>query len=141
MENRLIKLHRVTKVVKGGRIFSYTATSISGNKNGKIGFGRGKSKEILESIKKSYLKSNNNIITIKNFNNIIPFILKAKHNSTKIILIPTNKNIGIVSNKYVKQVLLITGITGIFSKIHGSTNPINVVICTIKALSLIRIHV
>ncbi len=84
MEDRLVKIHRVTKVVKGGRIFSYTSTSICGNKKYLIGFGRGKSREILESIKKSYLKARNNILKINIFNNTIPHFLFFIYSSCKI---------------------------------------------------------
>lgn len=138
MEDRLVKIHRVTKVVKGGRIFSYTSTSICGNKNCLIGFGRGKSREILESIKKSYFKARNNIIklNIKNFK--IPHFIYSKHSSCKLLLFPAAKIIGLVCNSIVKQVLIFAGIKSVFSKIHGSTNTINVTICTIKALTFLK---
>lgn len=138
MEDRLIKIHRVTKVVKGGRIFSYTSTSICGNKKNNIGFGRGKSKEILESIKKSYLKSRNNNFYIFLKNETIPFFLYSKHSSSKIFLYPASKIIGLVSNFIIKQVLILSGIKSIYSKIHGSTNSVNTTICVIKALSLLK---
>ncbi|BAF35172.1 ribosomal protein S5 [Candidatus Carsonella ruddii PV] len=138
MEKKLIKIHRVTKVVKGGRIFSYTATSIVGNRKKNIGLGRGKSREVLESIKKSYLKAKKNILKLNFSKNIIPYFLFAKHCATKVFLYPANDIIGLIASKYVKQVLNIIGVFSVFSKIHGSTNAINVVICTIKALSLIK---
>ncbi|AFP84008.1 30S ribosomal protein S5 [Candidatus Carsonella ruddii] len=138
MKDRLIKIHRVTKVVKGGRIFSYTSTSICGNKKNLIGFGRGKSKEVLESIKKSYLKSRNNIFKINIKKETIPYCLYAKHSATKIILIPASKIIGLIANFIVKQVLMFSGIKSIFSKIHGSHNSINTTICVIKALNYLK---
>ncbi|XOD38945.1 MAG: 30S ribosomal protein S5 [Candidatus Carsonella ruddii] len=138
MEDRLVKIHRVTKVVKGGRIFSYTSTSICGNKKYLIGFGRGKSREILESIKKSYLKARNNIIKLKIYNNSIPHFLYAKHSSSKLYLFPASKIIGLICNNIVKQVLISAGIKSIFSKIHGSSNTINVTICAIKALTFLK---
>lgn len=138
MEDRLIKIHRVTKVVKGGRIFSYTSTSICGNNNCFIGFGRGKSKEIIESIKKSYLKARNNIIKLNIKNEKIPHFIYAKHSSTKILMFPAAKIVGLICNSIVKQVLIASGVKSIFSKIHGSTNSINVAICAIKALSMLK---
>ncbi|XRA05387.1 MAG: hypothetical protein ACN6LP_00835 [Candidatus Carsonella ruddii] len=138
MENKLIKIHRVTKVVKGGRIFSYTSTSICGNKKNTIGYGRGKSKEILESIKKSYFKSKNNLLVLNLKQSTIPYFIYSKHSSTKLYLFPVSRIIGLICNYIVKQVLLFSGIKSIFSKIHGSTNSINVTICVIKSLSLIK---
>ncbi|BFI90971.1 30S ribosomal protein S5 [Candidatus Carsonella ruddii] len=138
MKDRLIKIHRVTKVVKGGRIFSYTSTSICGDKKKKIGFGRGKSREIIESIKKSYLKARNNTFKINLIKDTIPYFLFAKHSATKIYLFPAAKIIGLISNFIIKQVLISAGIKSIFSKIHGSTNSINITICVIKALTFLK---
>lgn len=139
MEDKLIKIHRVTKVVKGGRIFSYTSTSISGNKINIIGFGRGKSREILDSIKKSYLKARNNIVKIQLKNGKIPHFVYAKHCSSKLLIFPASKIIGLVASKFAKHVFVYSGVKSVYSKIHGSTNTINVVICVIKALSLLKI--
>ncbi|WP_433927940.1 hypothetical protein [Candidatus Carsonella ruddii] len=138
MEDRLVKIHRVTKVVKGGRIFSYTSTSICGNKNCLIGFGRGKSREILESIKKSYLKARNNILKLNIKNGKIPHFLYSKHSASKLYLFPASKIIGLICSNIVKQVLIFSGIKSVFSKIHGSTNTINVTICAIKALTFLK---
>ncbi|MGP4128217.1 MAG: hypothetical protein ACTXNS_00895 [Candidatus Carsonella ruddii] len=138
MKDRLIKIHRVTKVVKGGRIFSYTSTSICGDKKKQIGFGRGKSREIIESIKKSYLKARNNIFKINLVKDTIPHFLFAKHSATKIFLFPASKIIGLISNFVIKQVLISAGIKSIFSKVHGSTNSINMTICVIKALTFLK---
>lgn len=138
MEDRLVKIHRVTKVVKGGRVFSYTSTSICGNRKYFIGFGRGKSREILESIKKSYLKARNNILKLNIFNNTISHFLYSKHSSCKIFLYPASKIIGLVACSAVKQVMISAGIKSIFSKIHGSTNSVNVTICAIKALTFLK---
>ncbi|AFP84368.1 30S ribosomal protein S5 [Candidatus Carsonella ruddii] len=138
MEKKLIKIHRVTKVVKGGRIFSYTATSIIGNHKKNIGLGRGKSREVIESIKKSYLKAKKNLLKLNLINNNIPYFLFAKHCATKVLLFPASNIVGLIASKHIKQVLSILGIPSVFSKIHGSTNSVNVIICTIKALSLVK---
>ncbi|WMC18958.1 MAG: 30S ribosomal protein S5 [Enterobacteriaceae bacterium PSpicST2] len=133
-KEKLININRVSKTVKGGRIFSFTALTVIGNKNGKIGIGYGKSKEVPLAIKKSTEKAKNNIINISLKNNTIHHSIIGKHTGSIVFMKPASEGTGIIAGGAMRAVLEVIGIHNILAKAYGSTNPINIIKATIKAL-------
>ncbi|MCV2499949.1 MAG: 30S ribosomal protein S5 [Candidatus Lightella neohaematopini] len=134
LREKLVAINRVSKTVKGGRIFSFTALTVVGNGNGKVGYGYGKAKEVPLAIQKSVEKARRNMIQIKIHNKTLQYTLKAKCTSSLIFMKPANDGTGIIAGGAMRAVLEAVGIHNVFAKVYGSTNSINVVRATIKAL-------
>ncbi|BBA84676.1 30S ribosomal protein S5 [endosymbiont of Euscepes postfasciatus] len=135
---KLISIKRVSKTVKGGRIFSFSSLTVVGNQNGKVGFGYGKSKEAPISIQKSINNAYKNIIDIYiNSNKSIYYESYGKYIKSKVLIKPS-KGTGIIAGNTVRLIFQLSGIKNIITKIYGSTNPINVVKATIIAIKKIK---
>ncbi len=136
---KLVFVNRISKTVKGGRVFSFSALTVVGNKKGKVGYGYGKAKEVPLAIQKSLDKSKRNMIDVlMNKNRTIKHEIKAKYISTIVFMKPASSGTGIIASKSMMAVFKAVGIKDILAKIYGSNNPINIVKATIKALSLIK---
>ncbi len=136
---KLIFVNRISKTVKGGRIFSFSALTVVGDGKGKVGYGYGKSKEVPIAIKKSLYKSRRNMIFVHlNKNNTLKYSVEASHTSTIVFLKPAKEGTGIIAGKSMRSLFEVAGIKNILSKCYGSSNPINVVKATIKALCKIQ---
>ncbi len=139
-ENQVvIEIRRVTKVTKGGKNLNFRALVVVGNKNGKAGFGIGKAAEVPEAIRKSIEKAKKNMITIPISETTIPFDVSAKFGASQVILKPASKGHGMVAGKTMRAFLEVAGISDITSKCLGSTNPLNVINATVKALSKLKV--
>jgi len=139
-ENQVvIEIRRVTKVTKGGKNLNFRALVVVGNKNGKVGFGIGKAAEVPEAIRKSIEKAKKNMITIPISETTIPFDVSAKFGASQVILKPASKGHGMVAGKTMRAFLEVAGISDITSKCLGSTNPLNVINATVKALSKLKV--
>jgi len=134
LQEKLISVNRVSKTIKGGRIFSFTALTVVGNGKGKIGFGYGKAREVPIAIQKSIDKSRKNMINIILNNGTIQHSIKGIHTGSKVYMQPASQGTGIIAGSAMRAVLSVIGIKNILAKSYGSTNPINVVRATIKAL-------
>ncbi|XZR53274.1 MAG: 30S ribosomal protein S5 [Enterobacteriaceae bacterium] len=137
-QEKLININRVSKTVKGGRVFSFTALTVIGDGKGKIGFGYGKSKEVPLAIKKSIEKARYNIINISIKNKTLHHSIKSKHTGSIVFMKPASEGTGIIAGGAMRHVLKVAGIQNVLAKVYGSTNSINVVKATIKALSGIK---
>ncbi len=136
---KLIYVNRVSKTVKGGRVFSFTALTVVGNGNGKVGYGYGKAREVPLAIQKSIDKSKKNMINIfLNKNGTIRYEIKGFYTSTIVFIKPACEGTGIIAGKSMKSIFEVAGIKNILSKSYGSSNPINVVKATMSALSSIE---
>jgi len=135
----VIEIRRVTKVTKGGKNLNFRALVVVGNKNGKAGFGIGKAAEVPEAIRKSIEKAKKNMITIPISETTIPFDVSAKFGASQVILKPASKGHGMVAGKTMRAFLEVAGISDITSKCLGSTNPLNVINATVKALSKLKV--
>ena len=131
----VVKMGRVTKVVKGGRRFSFNAISVIGDKDCYVGFGFGKAQEIVEAIRKSVEKAKKNIIRVKVRGTTIPHEVKGKFKSTVVLLKPCSPGTGIIAGNAVRSVVELGGIKDILTKVQGSTNPLNIVKATFIGLS------
>ena len=137
-EEVIVNIGRVTKVVKGGRRFRFTALIIVGNRNGLVGFGFGKSKEVPDAIKKAVDDAFKNIIEVKRKGSTIPHDIEVKFNASKILLKPASEGTGVIAGGSTRPVIELAGIKDILTKSLGSNNSANVVRATIKALSMLK---
>ena len=124
LQEKLVQVNRVAKVVKGGRIFSFTALTVVGDGNGKVGYGRGKAREVPAAIQKAMEAARRNMVSVKLDGDTIQYPIKAASQGT-----------GVIAGGAMRAVLEIAGIQNVLAKCYGSTNPANVVRATIKALS------
>ncbi len=136
---KLVFVNRVSKTVKGGRIFSFSALTVIGNKNGKVGYGYAKSKEVPLAIQKSLDNSRKNIISIfLNKKKTLRYSINYTYKSTIIFIKPAIEGTGIIAGKAMKFLFEVAGVKNVLCKCYGSTNPINVIKTTFKALNNIQ---
>jgi small subunit ribosomal protein S5 len=137
-EEVIVNIGRVTKVVKGGRRFRFTALVVVGNRKGLVGFGFGKAKEVPDAIKKAVDDAFKNIIEIRTKGSTIPHDIEVKYNASRILLKPASEGTGVIAGGATRPVLELAGIKDILTKSLGSNNPSNVVRATIQALSKLK---
>lgn len=137
-EEVIVNIGRVTKVVKGGRRFRFTALIVVGNRNGLVGFGFGKSKEVPDAIKKAADDAFKNIIKVNLNGSTITHDIEVKYNASKILLKPASEGTGVIAGGSVRPVLELAGVKDILTKSLGSNNSSNVVRATMKALSMLK---
>lgn len=132
---KLIAVNRVAKVVKGGRIFSFTALTVVGDGAGRVGFGYGKAREVPAAIQKAMEKARRNLVTVDLNGHTLQHPIKGRHSGSKVYMQPASEGTGIIAGGAMRAVLEVAGVQNVLSKCYGSTNPINVVRATIKALT------
>jgi small subunit ribosomal protein S5 len=137
-EEAIVKIGRVTKVAKGGRRFRFTALVVVGNKNGTVGFGVGKAKEVPDAIKKALDDAFKSLVEIKLNGSTINHDIEHKYNASKILLKPASEGTGLIAGGAARPVLELAGITDIIAKSLGSNNPNNLVQATVEALAKIK---
>lgn len=131
---KLIKLNRTAKVVKGGRRYSFSALTVVGDKKGKVGFGFGKANDVTEAIRKSVDKAKRNMVTVPLKNGTIPHEIQAEYKSSSVLLKPACSGTGIIAGGPVRAVLEAAGATDVMSKSLGSNTSVNVVRATFEAV-------
>ena len=134
----IVDIGRVTKVVKGGRRFRFTALVVVGNKNGLVGFGYGKAKEVPDAMRKAVDDAFKNIVEVKLKGSTIPHDVEVKYNSSKILLKPASEGTGVIAGGSARPVVELVGIRDVLTKSLGSNNSANDVRATIKALSMLK---
>ena len=137
-EEVMVDIGRVTKVVKGGRRFRFTALVVVGNRNGLVGFGFGKAKEVPDAMRKAVDDAFKNIISVKLNGSTITHDIEVKYNASKILLKPASEGTGVIAGGSVRPVLELAGVKDILTKSLGSNNSSNVVRATMKALSMLK---
>ena len=137
-EEVIVHIGRVTKVVKGGRRFRFTALVVVGNKKGLVGFGFGKAKEVPDAIRKAVDDAFKNIVKVNIKGSTIAHDVEVKFNASRIILKPASDGTGVIAGGATRPVVELAGIKDILTKSLGSNNASNVVRATIKALSMIK---
>ena len=134
LEEKLVQVNRVAKVVKGGRIFGFTAVTVVGDGNGKIGFGRGKAREVPIAIQKALDHARRNMVTVELKGNTIHYPIKTKFGSSTVFMKPAAPGTGVIAGGAMRAVLELVGVQNVLAKCYGSTNPVNVVMATINGL-------
>lgn len=134
----VVNIGRVTKVVKGGRRFRFNALVVVGNRNGLVGFGLGKAKEVPDAIKKAIDDAFKNIVQVNIKGTTIAHDIEHKYNASKILLKPASEGAGVIAGGSARPVIELAGIKDILTKSLGSNNPYNVVRATIDALVRIK---
>lgn len=132
---KLVNVKRHSKTVKGGRIMSFAALVVVGNGKGKIGIGRGKSREVPVAIQKAMENGRRNMITFSLNDDALWFPITAKHGASKIYMQPAHSGTGIIAGGAMRAVFEVIGLHNVLAKAYGSTNPINVIRATINGLS------
>jgi small subunit ribosomal protein S5 len=132
---KMIAVNRVSKVVKGGRIFSFTALTVVGDGNGRVGFGYGKAREVPAAIQKAMEKARRNMVNVQLNGNTLQHPIKGRHSGSNVYMQPASEGTGIIAGGAMRAVLEVAGVQNVLSKCYGSTNPINVVRATINALA------
>ena len=138
LNDKLVYLNRVSKVVKGGRRLGFSALVVSGDGNGHVGIGVGKSNEVPEAINKAGAVARKNLIRVKLADNTIPYETTVKFGAAKVLLKPAAPGTGIIAGGSVRAVVEAAGIKDILTKSLGSANKINVAKATILGLSQIK---
>ncbi|CAL4323483.1 30S ribosomal protein S5 [Buchnera aphidicola] len=138
LKEKLITVNRVSKTVKGGRIFSFTALTVVGNQNGKLGFGYGKAREVPFAIQKAMDQARRNMIIIEIVRGTLQHAVVGIHTSSRVFMKPAAKGTGIIAGGAMRAVLEVLGIHDVLAKTYGSTNPINVVRATINGLKKMK---
>lgn len=132
---KLIKLNRTAKVVKGGRRFSFSALTVVGDQKGRVGFGFGKANDVTEAIRKSIDKAKRNLVTVPIKNGTIPHDILGKYKSSSVLLKPACSGTGIIAGGPVRAVLEAAGATDVLAKSLGSNTSVNVIRATFDAVS------
>ncbi|WP_117236053.1 30S ribosomal protein S5 [Vibrio maerlii] len=135
LHEKLIAVNRVSKTVKGGRIFSFTALTVVGDGNGRVGFGYGKAREVPAAIQKAMEKARRNMVTVALNEGTLHHAVKGRHTGSKVYMQPAAEGTGIIAGGAMRAVLEVVGVHNVLAKAYGSTNPINIVRATIDGLS------
>jgi small subunit ribosomal protein S5 len=131
---KLVAVNRVAKVVKGGRQFGFTALTVVGDGDGRIGFGYGKAREVPVAIQKAMDAARKNMKTINIKGTTLQYPINARHGAAKVYMQPASEGTGIIAGGAMRAVFEVVGIHNVLAKCIGSSNPINVLRATVKGL-------
>ena len=131
---KLVAVNRVAKVIKGGRQFGFTALTVVGDGEGRVGFGYGKAREVPVAIQKAMEKARKNMSKVHLKDGTLQYALNGRHGAAKVYMQPASEGTGIIAGGPMRAVFEAVGVRNVLAKINGSNNPINVVRATIEGL-------
>ena len=134
LKEKLVNINRVAKVVKGGRQFGFSALTVVGDGNGKIGLGRGKAREVAAAIQKAMEDARRNMRSVTLNGTTLQYAVTANHGATKVFMQPASEGTGIIAGGAMRAVFEVLGVHNVLAKCIGSANPINVVRATLRGL-------
>ena len=134
LREKMIAVNRVTKVVKGGRILGFAALTVVGDGDGRVGMGKGKSKEVPAAVQKAMEEARRNMLKVSLKNGTLHHQVTGRHGAANVMMAPAPKGTGIIAGGPMRAIFEVMGITDIVAKSHGSTNPYNMVRATLDAL-------
>jgi len=134
LQEKLVAVNRVAKVVKGGRQFGFTALTVVGDGNGRVGYGYGKARELPLAIQKAMQAARKNLTTVRLKKDTLQYELVGRHGATRVFMQPASGGTGIIAGGAMRAVFECAGVRNVLAKSYGSRNPINVVRATLNAL-------
>lgn len=137
-QEKLVAVNRVAKVVKGGRQFGFTALTVVGDGNGRVGYGYGKARELPLAIQKAMQAARKNLKTVHLKKDTLQYELRGRHGATRVFMQPARDGTGVIAGGAMRAVFECAGVRNVLAKSHGSRNPINVVRATMDALTRMR---
>ena len=137
-QEKLVAVNRVAKVVKGGRQFGFTALTVVGDGNGRVGYGYGKARELPLAIQKSMQAARKNVRSIHLRKETLQYEMRGRHGATRVFMQPASEGTGIIAGGAMRAVFECAGVRNVLAKSYGSRNPINLVRATLNALENMR---
>ena len=138
LQEKLVAVNRVAKVVKGGRQFGFTALAVVGDGDGRVGYGYGKARELPLAIQKAMQLARQKLYSIHLKNETLQYSLRGRHGATRVFMQPASDGTGIIAGGAMRAVFECAGVRNVLAKSYGSRNPINVVRATVGALVEMR---
>jgi len=138
IEDTVVKIYRCSKVVKGGRRFSFAGLVVVGDRNGTVGIGYGKANEVPQAVEKAVKDAKKNLVNISLIDGTLPHKVEGKCRATKITMVPASAGTGVIAGSSARAVLEFAGVHNVLTKIYGSTSPKNVVKAVMDGLTKLR---
>jgi len=135
---KLVAVNRVAKVVKGGRQFGFTALTVVGDGQGRVGFGYGKAREVPVAIQKAMQQARKSLVTVSLRSATLHYAARGRHGTTRVYMQPASDGTGVIAGGSMRAVFEAAGVRNVLAKSYGSRNPINVVRATMSALANLR---
>lgn len=135
LQEKLITINRVSKTVKGGKQFAFTALTVVGDGQGRVGFGYGKAREVPVAIQKAMERARKTMVSVALSGETVQHAIEGNHGATRVIVRPASSGTGVIAGGAMRAVFEVAGVQNVLAKSYGSRNPINLVRATINALS------
>lgn len=134
----VVQIYRSTKVVKGGRRFSFSALVVVGNRAGRVGIGYGKANEVPQAVEKGIADARKSLFDVSLRGRTIPHAVKGRYGASQVVMVPASEGTGIIAGKKLRPLLELAGVSDVLTKAHGSTSPKNLLKAGMDALLKLR---